>query len=321
MQIAVPTRFDRGSTGEEVAAGADLRGKLVVITGGSAGLGKETARILSKAGADLFLGARSAAQLELAQRELAVDGRRVFTHALDLMDPLSVDAFASAVLDLGRPVDILLNNAGIMACPLTRNALGIEAQLATDYVGHAQLTSLLAKALVDAPAARVVTLSSIAHHFSPIVLEDLNFDRRPYDKWLAYGQAKTADALLSVRVAEALGAKGVTALTVHPGVIQTDLLRYLTPEDMAESQRRYAASPEQATSFKSIAQGAATSIWAAISPDLEGSEPLYLEDCRVASLIDEPNFAHGVLPHALDKVAAREVWRAAEKMLGRALPL
>lgn len=321
MQQAIRSRFNRASTAAEVAAGVDLRGKLVVVTGGSVGLGKETARILSNAGADVFLGARSEAQLQVTQRELGVDGRRVFSHALDLMDPLSVNSFATAVLDLGRPVDILLNNAGIMACPLMRNALGIEAQLATAYVGHAQLTSLLASALISARGARVVTLSSIAHHFSPVVLEDLNFNHRPYDKWLAYGQAKTADALLSVRVAEALGAKGVTALTVHPGVIQTDLLRFLTPEDMEESQRRYASSADQAASFKSVAAGAATSIWAVTSPDLEGEGPLYLEDCSVAPLVDEPNFSHGVLPHALDKDAAQQLWAAAETMLDQALPL
>lgn len=322
MQEAVETRFNRDSTADEVVAGVDLSGKLAVVTGGSVGLGRETARALASAGADVFLGARTPESLDAASIALRAAGAgRVYSHVLNLMDPTSVEDFAKGVLALARPVDILINNAGIMACPPAHNALGVESQLATNYVGHAQLTSLLAAALAAAGRARLVSLSSTGHHFSPVVIDDLNFERRAYDKWTAYGQSKTADVLLAVKVAAHLGSRGVTALAVHPGMIPTDLGRFVAMDDMEENQARIGAHAANMPAFKTIEAGAATSVWAATAPALEGRGPLYLEDCRVAPLIDEPNYGFGVLAYALDREMADQLWTAAELMLDRKLTL
>jgi len=321
MQQTVETTFDRETRAEDVVAGFDLSGKLAVVTGGSVGLGKETARALAKAGADVFLGARSAQSLAAARQELLAGGARgVHVHTLDLMDPHSVDAFAGAVLTLQRPVDILVNNAGIMACPLSRSALGIESQLATNYVGHALLSSLLAPALVKAGRARVVSLSSTGHHFSGVDFDDLNFERRPYHKWIAYGQSKTADSLLAVKLARALGSKGVTALAVHPGMILTDLGRFLTPEEL-KLDGSTLGKDAKLPPMKTVETGAATSVWAVTATALEGRGPLYLEDCRVAPVVDGPNYGYGVLRYALDEEAAVRLWSAAERLLDRRLPL
>jgi NAD(P)-dependent dehydrogenase (short-subunit alcohol dehydrogenase family) len=321
MQVPVETSFNAASTAADVARGIDLRGKLVVVTGGSAGLGKETARVLALAGADVFLGARSAEALERSAEDLGASGTRLYRHVLDLMDPGSVAAFARAVLDLGRPVDILVNNAGIMANPLSRSALGVESQLATNYLGHAQLSSLLAPALIRSGRARVVCLSSVGHHFSPVLLDDLGFERRPYDKWLAYGQSKTADVLLAVKLAASLGGRGVTALAVHPGMIPTDLGRFLTAEDIAKMSAQVGAPGAGLPDFKTVETGAATSVWAATAAALDGKGPLYLEDCHVASVVDQPNRAFGVLRYALDADTAERLWASAERLLDRRLLL
>lgn len=325
MQKPIDTQFDWRSTALEVASAANLVGKLAVITGGSTGLGKETARALASAGADLFLGARGRASLEAAKDDLAKIGPQVHTHVLDLMDPASVEAFAQAVLSLGRPIDILVNNAGIMACPLSRNAFGVESQLATNFLGHALLTSLLAPALVKAGRSRLVSLSSSGHHRASVDLEDLNFEARSYDRWEAYGQSKTADALLAVKVARELGGRGVTALAVHPGAIMTDLMRFLTDEERAMVN---SATPDMSPKacYKTVQTGAATSIWAATAPELDGKGPLYLEDCGVAPVIDQPDwskgvFRSGVMRFALDPELADRLWAAGERLLDRKLPL
>jgi NAD(P)-dependent dehydrogenase (short-subunit alcohol dehydrogenase family) len=188
MQAALETRFDRDSTAEAVAAGIDLTGKLAVVTGASAGIGRETARVLAKAGADIFITGRDTAALGDAKAALLDAGAGVVqAHTVDLMDPDSVTVCGEAVLALGRPVDILINNAGIMAAPLARSARGIESHLATNYLGHAQLVSLLAPALKAAGKARLISVTSTGHHWSPVIFDDLNFERRPYDKWQAYG--------------------------------------------------------------------------------------------------------------------------------------
>jgi len=323
MQEAVESTFDRDSTAEAVAASIDLTGKLAVITGASAGIGKETARVLSKAGADIFITGRNAAALEDAKAALLAGGAGiVHTHVVDLMEPGSVAQCGQAILALGRPVDILINNAGIMAAPLARNSLGIESHLATNYLGHAQLVSLLAPAMKAAGKARLVSLTSTGHHWSPVIFDDLNFERRPYDKWQAYGQSKCGDCLLAVKASAHLLQSGVTVLAVHPGlIVSTNLGRYLTPEDLHWLQTNQGGDQNASIHFKSIESGAATSVWAATAPALEGAGPLYLEDCHVAPVIDEPNYFNGVMRGALNPADANRLWAEAERMLGIALPL
>ena len=291
-----------------------------MITGGSTGLGKETARALAMAGVDLFLGARSEAKLEQARLDLLGGGANsVMTCQLNLLEPDSVSHFAGQVLKLGRPIDLLINNAGIMAGPLVRNSLGMEAQFATNYVGHALLTSLLAPALVKASKPRLISLSSVGHHVAPVVMEDLNYEARSYDPFNAYGQSKTANALLAVKVAKHLSARGLTALAVHPGMIHTELFRDVTRETMKQAQA--ALSVVDLPPYKTVEAGAATTVWAATATELEGKGPLYLEDCQVAPLVEQSNSAYGVLAYALDPDLADQLWAKAEEMLGRPLPL
>jgi len=322
VQEPVETQFDRDSTAAEVVAGKDLTGKLAVITGGSVGLGLETARALASAGADVFIGARRSDALAAATATLEQAGSgSVHSHTLDLMAPASVDSFADAVLALDRPVDILVNNAGIMACPQDYTALGIESQLATNYVGHAQLTSRLARAIVTADGGRVVSHSSTGHQVSPVNLGDLNFKITPYHPFKAYGQSKTADVLLAIKVGKHLNDKGVTVHAVHPGIIETELGRFLTAEDRERMAASMKIDTDTTPAFKTVESGSATSVWAATAVELADKPPLYLEDCKVGELIDVPNFTHGVLPYALDGEIADELWSRAEAMLARELPL
>lgn len=328
MQPNIASRFNQFSTAEEVIGDTDLTGKFVVITGGSTGIGKETARVLANAGADIFIGARSLEKLKIAREELnSTSAGKTTIAELDLMEPISADAFADAALALGRPVDLLINNAGVMAPPLMRNSLGIESQFATNYVGHAIVTSRLAPALLQAEQPRLVCLASSGHHASPVDLDDLNFEQREYQKWMAYGQSKTADVLLAVKAATALGKKGVTTLAVHPGYIITELQRYLPEEEMAAvlastaEKNKVSDEGQVRPVMKTIPQGAATSVWAATSPKLTGKGPLYLEDCKVADVIDTPNMISGVLPYALDEMLAEQLWSKTELLLGKPLPL
>lgn len=313
--------WSKDTTTQEITQNVDLTGKLAVVTGGSEGIGKETARALGAAGAAVFIGARTQEALAAVQQELETQDIKVSVCRLDLMDPDSVEEFAQAVRAENPVVDILVNNAGIMACPLSRNSLGIESQLATNFVGHALLVSLLAPALVAAGDARVVSLTSVAHHMSPVVFEDLNYQNREYEKFSAYGQSKTACVLLAVKVANELGKKGVTAHAVHPGFIMTNLGRFLTEEDVQQVTTEMEDTGIATVDYKSVEAGAATSVWAATASELKGSEALYLEDCSIAEHMDTPNNFYGVMEYALDRESANQIWEAAESLLGRNLPL
>ena len=208
--------------------GKDLSGKTVIVTGGYAGIGLETTRVLSEAGATVIVPARSA---EKARANL--EGfPRVELAALDLMNPESIDAFAESFLASGRPIDLLINNAGVMACPLSRDSRGNESQFSANHLGHFQLTLRLWPALIKAGGARVISLTSRGHRFSDVDFDDPNFDRRPYDKWKAYGQSKTANALFALGLDRRGEAHGVRAFSVHPGGILTDLTRHLTDDDL-----------------------------------------------------------------------------------------
>lgn len=314
--IEIDARFEETSTAESVIDGHDLRGKLAVVTGGAGGIGKETARCLGLAGADVVIGARKPDQLASAIKELAVTSRgKVTGFHLDLLDLKSVSNFASEVTRLNRKLDLLILNAAVMACPLSRSAIGIECQLATNFVGHALLTSKLAPSLLDAPAARVISLSSTAHQMSPVVFSDINYEHRDYDPWEAYAQSKTATALLATHVWSELGAQGVTAHTLHPGGIQTGLLRHIDWDLGAQFAERYGYDISN-SKVKTVPQGAATTVWAATEPRLLHREVAYLEDCHIAPVLDTPAYSHGVMPYALDPEIASRLWAGAEKLAG-----
>ena len=207
-----------------------------------------------------------------------------------------------------------------MACPLEKTRDGFERQFGTNHLGHFLMTGLLAPALLRGAPARVVSVSSLGHERSPVDFDDIHFERRPYDKWVSYGQSKTANVLLAVELERRLGERGVHAFAVHPGVIMTDLARHMLPEDFEMMRARTRARGAELR-LKSVEQGAATSVWAATGPELEGRGGLYLEDCRVAEVIDAESAPGGVRPFAIDPETARRLWSVSEEMVGQGFPL
>ena len=316
-RIQTPFGFD--STAAEVIEGIDLSGKHAIVTGASSGIGVETARALASAGAAVTLavrdtdaGERTAAQIGTATGNESVDVR-----PLDLADPASVAAFADTWLG---PLHILVDNAGVMALPaLELTPDGWELQFATNHLGHFALALRLHDALAAAGNARIVSLSSRGHLRSPVVFDDINFSSRSYDPWLAYGQSKTANVLFAVGATNHWAADGITANAVHPGgIMETNLARHMDPEQVAEL--RAAASSTGATTqtingapirFKTIAQGAATSVLVATSPQLEGIGGRYFEDCNEAERLQLETAGtapSGVAAYALDPDAAERLW-------------
>lgn len=310
------------TTSVDIMRGVDMTGKFAVVTGGSGGLGYETVRSLLAAGADVFIGARTPGKLEAAATALteAFPERAINSFPLDLAELESVDAFADAVLALDRPIDRFIANAGIMACPLERNSTGLELQLATNYVGHAALVSRLAPAILKAEKARVIAVTSSGHHFSDIRFDDPNFENSEYDKWVAYGQSKTASALLARKVHSAMSVDGVTGLAVHPGFIQTDLMRHLTREDYTAMKDRTDIELPTSRTYKNVEQGAATSLYAATAPELEG-QFAYLEDCGIAPPAQRKDTLNGVMPYAVDEQSAEKLWAKMEELTHRKMPL
>jgi NAD(P)-dependent dehydrogenase (short-subunit alcohol dehydrogenase family) len=302
-----------------VLDGCDLSGMTAVITGGYSGLGLEAARALANVGVSVVVPARDVAKAKAALRGI----EQIELAPLDLMDPASIDAFAQQFLASGRPLHILLNAAGIMAAPLRRDSRGYESQFSTNHLGHFQLTARLWPALLRANGARVVSVSSLGHRLSPVDFDDPNFDRRPYDKWIAYGQSKTANALFAVG-ADGLGeAEGIRAFSLHPGSIFTPLSRHLDIDDY----RRVGAadadgnllSTEQA-GFKTVEQGATTLVWCATSHQLDGMGGVYCEDCDIAPLAVSENEKAGVRPWAVDPELARRLWTMSEQLTGVRFP-
>ena len=316
------------TTTEDVLTGVDLRGKRALVTGASGGLGLETARALAAAGAEVFLAARDAAKTAAALDTIraTVPDARLESGVLDLASLVSVRDFAKQYLATHDRLDLLINNAGVMATPFGHTADGFELQLGTNHLGHFVLTCLLAPALVAAAPARIVNLSSGGHVISDVHWDDPNFARHDYEKWTAYGQSKTANVLFTVELERRLGARGVHAYAVHPGMIMTDLGRHLTADDVAALQAM-AKRPSRGENagggggrgsgsglppFKSVPEGAATTVWAATSPDLEARGGTYLEDCAVSS---------GHAAWALDAQAARRLWELSEELVGERYPL
>ena len=318
MTERITSAFGARSTAKEVAAGHDLGGAVAIVTGAATGIGVETARALAEAGAEVMLAVRNreAGEAVAADINRTADGR-VSVGTLDLADLPSVASFASAWGD--RPLDLLINNAGVMACPLSYTAQDLEMQVGTNHFGHFVLSVLLARALMnaaqDGKASRLVQLSSIGHRRSGINWDDIHYRTRAYDKWESYGQSKTANALFAVGFHDRFAELGVTANAVMPGGIRTPLQRHLTDEEM----RAFGWIDEQGRvndRFKSPEQGAATSVWAALGDELEGVGGLYLENCSQAAPWTEANPFEGVLPHALDPEAAERLWAVSEETTG-----
>jgi len=312
--------FGHDTTTDEVLEGIDLGGRLAVVTGGSGGLGAETARALASKGAGVVLTARDLAKGEAVAKEIreSTGSDAVWVEELELGSLASVRAFAERLAARHEALHILVNNAGVMACPFARTADGFERQLGTNHLGHFLLTGLLAPALLRGAPARIVCVSSRGHQQSPVVFDDIHFERRPYDKWAAYGQSKTANVLHAVELERRLDPRGVHANAVHPGVIPTDLSRHMGPEDFARIRSR---APGGKLRLKTVAAGAATSVYAATAPELEGRGGLYLEDCHVAEVNDAEGASEGVRSYALDPEAARRLWALSEQMAGQELPL
>lgn len=323
--------FNKDSTTDEVLQGIDLTGKRIVITGTSSGLGLESARALASKHAAVTMLARDVAKNEAAADAIreTVPGAELEVRELDLSSLASVRACAEGILAAHPHIDVLLNNAGVMCCPYSQTADGFENQLGTNHLGHFLLSILLAPSLGGDAPSRVVELSSGAHGMSGMDFEDPMFQHREYDAWLAYGQSKTANALFALELDKRLKPRGVSAYSVHPGMIMTELARHFTPELMADMQghveRAARAAGEEGPVdasagmiFKSLEAGAATQCWAATAPELEAHGGKYLADCRVGE-IGENVRDHGVEPHAQDPEAAARLWDLSEEWVGQKL--
>jgi NAD(P)-dependent dehydrogenase (short-subunit alcohol dehydrogenase family) len=312
-QHPIGSGFGAHSTAAEVLSGIDLSGRLAIVTGGYSGIGIETVRALAGAGAQVIVPARRPAVAEEALAGL--DGVEV--GVLDLGELDSVHAFAGRILDSGRSVDILINNAAIMASPEMRVGPGWEAQFAINHLGHFALTNLLWPALVAGSGARVVALSSRGHKRSAIRFDDLMFETG-YEKWQAYGQAKTANVLFAVQLDALAKDAGVRAFAVHPGGIRTPLQRYLSREEMIANGWIDEAG-NTLIEFKTPEQGAATATWAATASALDGMGGVYCEDCDVAD-VTAPGTPEagdrGVDPHAVDPDAAARLWTVSAELTG-----
>ena len=312
-QAPIASPFGYRSTALEVIAGIDLSGKVALVTGGYSGLGLETVRALASAGARVFVAAR---RPDTAMADLEGVAGNVTILKMDLADPASIDAFAVEIAKQTGKIDILINNAAIMANPLTRDARGYESQFATNHLGHFQMTARIWPLIKAAGTARIVVLSSIGHARCGVDLGDPHFDRRDYDKWTAYSQAKSANALFAVHL-DAIGqAHRVRAFAVHPGGIQTPLQRHLTHEEQV-AMGWFKPDGTVIDLFKSTQAGASTSIWCAVSPMLEVQGGVYCENCNIAPLWAEGMNPHSaVRPHAIDPIAAAALWSASEAMTG-----
>jgi NAD(P)-dependent dehydrogenase (short-subunit alcohol dehydrogenase family) len=319
-QSAAPTTFGATSTTDEVLDGVSLRGKRVLVTGVSAGLGVETARALVAHGADVVGAARDLAKAKAATAGVraASNGGKFDLVELDLASLDSVRVCADALVDGGRPFDLVIANAGVMACPFGKTADGFETQFGTNHLGHFVLVNRIASLMK--PGSRLVNLSSAGHRYSDVDLDDPNFERTPYDPWVAYGRSKTANILFAVEFDLRHKASGVRATAVHPGGIQTELSRHIGEEGLKQlmervnAQTRAAGEPD--FKFKTIPQGAATSVWAGAVAEADDVGGRYCEDCHVAEI--EPNVTKraGVKPYALNPETAKALWAKSEEMVG-----
>lgn len=316
------TQFGEKSTTEDVLAGIDLTGKRILVTGVSAGLGVETARALVAHGADVVGAARDVAKAERATTEVraaAEAGKGSFSIVeLDLASLASVRACADALNADGRPFDVIIANAGVMVPPFGHTADGFETQFGTNHLGHFVLINRIAPLLKH--GGRLVNLSSAGHRYSDVDLDDPNFERTPYEPWIGYGRSKTANILFAVEFDRRHRDRGVRATAVHPGGIQTELGRHMDEGQMAalvaSINETAAKAGTPAFEFKTIPQGAATSVWAAVVADSAEVGGKYCEDCHVAELQEGEGIRSGVRPYALDAEHAKALWAKSEELVG-----
>jgi NAD(P)-dependent dehydrogenase (short-subunit alcohol dehydrogenase family) len=297
-----------------LVTGVDLRGRRALVTGGTGGLGEETVAVLATVGAEVIVAGRTreaatAACVRIVRR---VPQARLVPVAVDLADLASVRACAAEVLADGSSLHLLVANAGVMAVPEGRTADGFETHIGVNHLGHFALVTALEEALVAGAPARVVVLSSAGHRWEDVDLDHLAEGQSPYRRFRAYGASKTANVLFAVELDRRWRDRGVRAFAVHPGGIRTGLGRHLDDADRQKLSRGAAA---QGTSFRTVAQGAATSVWAAVSPELDGRGGLYLEDCAVAP-VTGPEASSGVRGFALDPERAARMWTLSEQLVG-----
>lgn len=314
------SEFGWASTTDEVLDGIDLSGQTAFITGANSGLGQETARAMAARGAHVVMAGRDQGKLDEAAAAIraSVADAQIDTITLDLGSLESIRAATSRARQRFNAIDLLINNAGVMACPFTHTNDGFEMQFGTNHLGHFALTAELMPLIERGSAKRIVNLSSRGHHFAPVDFDDPNFTHRPYDPWASYGQSKTANILFTVGLEARFAVMGIHAYAVHPGGIQTNLGRHMT-EDMIAALMARVTGSDAAFEWKTIPQGAATSCWAATAPELEGKGGAYCEDCHVAE-VDDESAAGGVRSYALNSSYADRLWKLSEELTGAKFP-
>ena len=311
--------FGAESTADEVLEGVDLSGKRVLVTGVSAGLGVETARSIVAHRGTVVGTARDLAK---ARRALSEAGNpAVELVEMDLASLASVRKAASDLIARANSFDVIIANAGVMACPEGKTADGFETQFGTNHLGHFVFVNKLIPILKS--PARIVTLSSAGHQISDVDLEDPNFERTPYQAYTAYGRSKTANILYAVALDNRLKGRSVRATSIHPGGIQTELGRHLTPELTAQMMERISkmSSGPRPFSFKTVPQGSATSVWSGFVAPADAVGGHYCEDCHVCEINDDTTSRVGVRSYALNLAHANDLWRKSEEMVGERFAL
>ena len=320
-QTAAAKSFGATSTTDEVLKGVSLSGTRALVTGVSAGLGVETARALVAHGAEVVGAARDLTKAKAASasvRAAAASGGEFELVQLDLASLKSVRACADALVESGKPFDLIICNAGVMATPFGNTTDGFETQFGTNHLGHFVLVNRIASLMK--PGARLVNLSSAGHRYSDVDLGDSNFERAPYDPWVGYGRSKTANILFAVEFDRRHKGNGIRATAVHPGGIQTELSRHIGEEGVLQLMERINAATRAAGEpdfkFKTVPQGAATTVWAGVVAPADEVGGRYCEDCHVAVIEPDPARRAGVKPYALNSETAKALWAKSEKMVG-----
>ncbi len=314
------TKFGRDSTADDVLADRDLTDLTVFISGANSGLGQETARAMAAKGAHVVLAGREQAKLDEAVGAIleTEPQAQLDTITVDLASLESIRASTSRARQRFAKIDLLINNAGVMATPFEHTADGFEMQFGTNHLGHFALTAELLPLIERGTAKRIVNLSSRGHHMGPVDFEDPNYQHRPYDPWSSYGQSKTANVLFSVGIEQRYAVLGIHAYALHPGGIETNLGRHMTQEMRDALMARITAN-DTGFAWKTIPQGAATSCWAATAPELEGKGGVYCEDCHVAE-VDDESASGGVRSYALNPSFADQLWKLSEELTGAKFP-
>src|SRR5271166_6084195 len=320
--ILEATSFGATSTTDDVLSGVNLKGKRILVTGVSAGLGVETARALASRGAQVVGAARDPGKAKAATMQVRADaanGGGLKLVELDLASLASVRACADALLADGQTFDLVIANAGVMACPFGKTADGFEIQFGTNHLGHFVLVNRIASLMK--PGSRLVNLSSAGHRYADVDLADPNFERTPYTEFGAYGRSKTANILFAVEFDRRHKGNGVRATAVHPGGIRTELSRHMKPEQLQQLidqvNAAHTAAGRPVFTYKTIPQGAATTVWAGIVAAADEVGGRYCEDCHVAERAEDGDIAsRGVRAYALDPAHAKALWAKSEEMVG-----